>query len=195
MKTSTFLIAVFALIAGLAQAQAVHFRGKVEDISGSNRFVIDCTNVELTSSQFDLNQFLGDQVDASGTWNGSTTTPVIEVTAIQIVARLFEVGGNGKIGGELTFEVTSNPGDMTAVFASIASGFIPTPNAGTFFLALQPLLLIGRGTIPGGGTLQLHVNVPNDPALVGITVFGQALLAFTAGGTLWSNPDCKTITN
>jgi len=105
------------------------------------------------------------------------------------------VGGNGHIGGELSFAVTSNPGDMTAMFASIASGFIPTPNAGTFFLSLQPLLLIGTGTVPGGGKLERKVTVPNDPALVGITVFGQALVAFSAGGTLWSNPDCKTIGN
>jgi hypothetical protein len=81
------------------------------------------------------------------------------------------------------------------MFVSLASGFLPTTHAGTFFLSLQPLLSIGVGVVPGSGTLELHVNVPNDPVLVGITAFGQALVAFATGGTLWSNPDCKTIGN
>src|SRR5215831_14142348 len=109
MKTA-FFAAAFAAMVGLAQAQSVHFRGKVEDVSGTNKFMIDCTKVELTSAQFNLNQFVGQQVDATGMWNGSTTAPVIDVTAIQSVPRLFDLGGNGKVGGELRFEITSTPG-------------------------------------------------------------------------------------
>ena len=53
---------------------------------------------------------------------------------------------------------------------------------------------VRSGTIPGGGQLQITLNVPNNSALIGLEVFGQGIVAEQGGGDIYfTNPDCKTI--
>ncbi len=189
-------LAAFFLLGSLvlvpAHGSEVNLRGKVEDVSQTqNQFFVDCTSVELTSGQFDLNAFVGLQVRLTGNWNGSSTAPSVDVTAIEVVPETFEIGGNGDLGGELQFKVTSNPGDFTVMFASLNEGFGPS-RRGVLFLG-PPLFTIGFGTIPGGGNLEIKVSIPDDPALDGLTVLGQAIVGFAAGGSISTNPDCATI--
>ena len=184
-------VAVLAL-PSVASAQQVTFLGQVEDVSGQqNQFFVDCTNTQLTSA-LDLNPFVGQQTQITGQWNGSFISPSVDVTSITIVPETFEVGGNGDLGGELTFGVTHTPGSFTIMYASFGVGFAPLPS-GVWFLDFSTMLRVTSGTIPGVGNLERKVNVPNDPALQDVTVYGQALIVEPGGNALLANSDCKTL--
>lgn len=190
-----FTALVLPLVFGsLCHAQPVHFRGKVEDVGG-NQFIVACTSTKLTSGTLNLQDYVGLQVEAKGNWNGLVTTPTVDVTAAAVVARTFEVGGNGKIGGDLIFAVTSTPGDFTVMLLAPGPSFIPSTERGVFFLDPRPLLKIGSGIVPGTGTLEVKVSVPNDPTLVGLAIHGQAAIVPQTGNTFYSNPDCKTLSS
>jgi len=189
------LLASFALalLAVDASAQQVTLRGKVEDVSGGGGFFVDCTDTTLTSSTIDLNAFVGQQVELSGTWNGSSDAPSVDVAAIAAVARLFEVGGGGKLGDEARFKVTSDPGDVAIMFVALDDGFLPARKNGVLLLDFATMLHVATGTVGGDGTFEVKGTIPNDPALDGLVVHGQSLVAFTAGGAVLSNPDCVTL--
>jgi len=191
------LLASFALALLVvdASAQQVTLRGKVEDVSGGGGFFVDCTDTTLTSSTVDLNAFNGQQVELSGTWNGSSDAPNVDVAAIAAVAGLFEVGGGGKIGDEVRFKVTSNPGDVAIMFVALDDGFLPAHKNGVLLLDFATMLHVATGTVGGDGTFEVKGTIPNDPALDGLVVHGQSLVAFMAGGAVLSNPDCVTLHN
>ena len=190
-----FLLASFALalLAVDASAQQVTLRGKVEDVSGGGGFFVDCTDTTLTSSTIDLNAFVGQQVELSGTWNGSSGAPSVDVAAMAAVAELFEVGGGGTIGDEMSFKVTSAPGDVAIMFVALDDGFLPAHKNGVLLLDFATMLHVATGTVGGDGTFEVKGTIPDDPALDGLVVHGQSLVAFTAGGAVLSNPDCVTL--
>jgi hypothetical protein len=183
-----------AAAATAASAQSVHLRGKVEDQAGNpGHFVVGCTNTELTSAVVDLQSLVGQQVALDGSWNGSATDPVVDVASATIVNKLFEVGGNGKLGGQVSFKITSDPGDFGVMFAAIAPGFLNAHRPGVLFLSLSPLLTVASGFVAADGTFEVKGDVPDDPALDGVTVYGQSFISFVAGGSALSNPDCITL--
>jgi hypothetical protein len=188
------LLASFALalLAVDASAQQVTLRGQVEDVAGGG-FFVDCTDTTLTSSTVDLNAFNGQQVELSGTWNGSSVAPNVDVAAIAAVAKLFEVGGGGKLGDELRLKVTSNPGDVAIMFVALDDGFLPAHKNGVLLLDFATMLHVATGTVAGDGTFEVKGTIPNDPALDGLVVHGQSFVAFTGGGAVLSNPDCVTL--
>jgi hypothetical protein len=186
-----FVLAVAALS---AQAQQVSLRGKVEDMPANpGRFIVGCTDTELTSSVVNLNSFVGQQVELDGAWNGSATAPVVDVATMNTAAKLFEVGGGGQIGTDLSFKVTSSPGDFTIMFAALDSSFAPAHRAGVLFLSLTPMLTVASGIVHADGTFEVKGSIPNDPTLDGVVIYGQSFIAFTAGGAALSNPDCVTL--
>jgi len=196
MKRSFFSPVPLALLAlaGPAASQSVTFRGKVEDVPGTaNQFVVDCTNTQLTSASIDLNAFVGQEVLIDGTWNGSTASPAVAVTAISMVPETFEIGGGASIGSQARFKTFGTPGDAAAVFASLGSSFLPFGPAGVGFLDPATLLNVGVGSVDGLGVFQVIVPVPNDPALVGLFVLGQGAMLGPATPLLLTNPDCKTV--
>ena len=182
------------LIGGAASAQQVSFRGKVEDVSGTtNQFIVDCTDVDLTSSAFNLNTFVGSQTRITGNWNGSIANPAVDVTAIELVAETFEIGGGGKIGDDATFGVTGTPGSPFAMFLSFGPSFVPFRAAGAVMVDPATLSPVASGVIGAAGNFQLKVQIPNNPALVGITIHGQGAIGLGGGNLLLTNPDCKTL--
>jgi hypothetical protein len=183
-------------LSSLAAAQHATLRGKVEDVSGTtDQFIIDCANVDLTSATFDLNLFVGSHVEIQGIWDGSTTSPLVDVTAILEVPESFELGGGGKIGSPLKPSVTGTPGALAITMGAVSNAFLPLGTFGTILLG-GTTFHTGSGTIPAGGTLELSIEVPNDPTLVGVDVFGQAAILDTGASTLlFTNPDCQTLSD
>lgn len=178
-----------------AMSQTLTFRGQVEDVQGTNDFLVDCTNVQLSSSLFDLNLFVGQQTQITGNWNGSNTLPTVVVTAISVITESFGMGGNAKIGGDLRFDVTSTPGDITAIYGAEGFGFFPIGMLGAVQLDPTSVFLVALGTIPGGGNLEFEFTVPNDPTLVGMTFYSQAIVVSPSAPNFITNSDCKTISN
>ena len=193
MKLPIALSAILT-ITSLANAQDVTFKGKVEDVSGTaGQFVVDCTSVDLSSTAFNLNLFVGQQVEIQGTWNGSVANPAVVVNAIQSVPESFELGGGGKIGDVAQPTVTAAPGSLAFTFASLSTSFLPLGSAGVGFLGGNPFKT-GSGTVGGAGILELNVPIPNDPSLIGVTVYGQAIVVDPGTGAFeFTNPDCKEL--
>ena len=198
MKILTTSIVSLLLLASVSTAQQVTFRGKVEDVQGTqNQFVLDCTNAELTSATIDLNAFVAMSAEMTGQWNGSVTAPMVVVETLTLVPETFEIGGGAKIGDTSTLSFTATPGDLAIGVLSIAPTFVPFRRANGVILANSATshrLLQRFGTVGGTGILEIPFMIPNDPSLVGFDIYGQGALA--AGGTIrMTNPDCKTISN
>lgn len=192
MKPSVLLA---LLLSPAALAQSVRFRGQVEDVSGTaNQFVVDCTNVRLTSSALNLNALVGQQVVIEGTWNGDFANPSVAVSAATPTNEDFQIGGNAKIGQSARLEVVGTPGESVSVFGAPSSGFFPLPLAGAVLIDPATAEFLGGGTIPGAGLLQIDSPIPNEPALVGLVYHAQAIV-FSAGGVRMTTNDCKQISN
>lgn len=185
---SLFLIPAF-LLASSAFGQQVTLRGKVEDF-GAGQFHVDCTNVELVSSAFNLNAFVSEQVLIVGNRVGSGA--LVDVTSITIVPEIFEIPGNPEVGDTVRFGATHTPGSQVFFRAALAPGFVPVGGIGTYFLDPAGDLQATSGIIGAQGNLELAVPMPNNPALIGRTVYGQAIVR-TGSTFLLSNPDCKDI--
>lgn len=195
MRTTAFLLLLLLPLS--PAAQDVRFRGKVEDVSGTqNQFVVDCTNVRLTSATVALNPLVGQELVIEGTWNGDFVNPSVEVAMVTAALSDFEIGGGGKIGELATLEVQGAPGDMALIFGGFGSGFFPLPVAGAVLVDLASVELLATGTIPGTGLLQVSSLVPNNPALIGLTYHAQALLTLGGGaGFRLTFSDCKTFSD
>jgi hypothetical protein len=176
-------------------AQEVTLRGKVEDVQGTpNQFVIDCTNTALSSTLFDLNLFVGQSVELSGTWSGSPTAPAVQVTQIQAIPETYEIGGGAKLGELSVQGFTAAPGTAVLGLLSLQPGFLPLPGSGTVLIDLGQTVLQASGVIGGSGVLELPFLIPNNPNLLGLDFYGQGAL-IAGGNVTLTNPDCKTVDN
>ena len=193
MKLFVPLLVSLSLSAG---AQSVSFRGEVDDVQGTvNQFVVQCTNVSLSSTTLNLNLFEDGDFLIEGTWNGSFTNPAVVVNALTPVIEDFDFGGGAKLGDFANFEIRADAGDQVSVIGTTTGpGFFPLPSAGAVLVGLDGLELYASGTVPAGGFLQLNVPIPNNPALEGVTVYTQALLSTPTGFRL-TQSDCKTLSS
>lgn len=193
MKRSLLSVAAALALAATSSAQMVTFLGQVEDVQGTaNQFFVDCTDISISSATVNLNALIGQQVELTGMWNGSVANPAVAVTAAPIVPESFGVGGSADLGGELNFDVSATPGQPAILFASANSAFIPFGND-VLQIDIANAIVVGSGIIPGNGNLQVSVPVPNQPSLVGRTVFGQGAWLDTLGAIRLTNSDCKEI--
>lgn len=95
-------------------------------------------------------------------------------------------------GTTYTLEVATVPGDTVAFFASTASANLPLPPLGT--LGIDPALALLLGTSIATNAepdpqATLSLALPNDPALVGLSLWLQSINAATSspGGPRLSN--------
>lgn len=186
-------LAILATLTTPALAQEVSFTGEIEDVSGTtNQFILDCTGTSLTSSAFNLNQFFDVNVQITGQWNGSATNPSVEVTAITPVPEVFEIGGGAKIGETSNLGFFASPGSQVIGFISTGTGFDPFGSDGVIFLDQNQVVLSMSGTVGGSGNIQMPFQIPNNPSLIGLEIYGQGAVS-NAGGFTLTNPDCKEI--
>ena len=55
--------------------------------------------------------------------------------------------------------------------------------------------IVGSGAIHLDGQIEFVVPIPNDPALIGVDVFGQGGILDPVTGFWLTNSDCKTISS
>ncbi len=199
MNRFSILAVSFALLAPMAAAQQdVSFSGHVKDGKGvcyycpGFDFVLDNTHTSLTSSTINLTPYVEQYVTGVGHWNGSTTAPQIDVTSIQIVVQPFSIGGNATIGHQIKFTTLGTPGDTAFILVAGNDGFANVPGYGVMFLATNSVLVLAQGTIGGTGSTEIKIDLPDDPSLVGLRVFGQAARVGPTSHSL-TNSDLKVI--
>lgn len=184
----------FLLAASAASAQQVTLRGEVQAVAGTGgQFLVDCSNVELQSSTINLAPFVGSQTTIAGRWNGSFSSPRVEVTDIQIVAQTFEIVGSNKIGEVAILSISGSSTSVFEIYTSLGSFFVPFGSAGAVMLEPQTLSRVVRGVIGSEGNFQIKVPIPNASALIGTTIFGQGIKSPGVGSFFLTNADCRTI--
>lgn len=195
LRFLSLTVPVLFVTAASLQAQTITFTGEIEDVSGTqNQFFADCTDTTLTSSTLNLNLFMDQPLEITGNWNGDLLNPAVDVTSVTPVVETFEIGGGAKIGETSNLSFFAAPGTVAAGRVCTQPGFLPLGDSGVLFVDLSTAVIALNGTVGGSGFLQVNFAIPNNPALVGLDIYGQGALIDSAGITL-TNPDCKTIDN
>ena len=196
MKLSSLLLVsslfVPTVLAPTVTAQTQLLRGKVEDVKNTqNRFVLDCTNIPLTSTRLNLNLLVGQQYIMQVTNTGTATSPSLEVQSVTATTKIFDMG-NIRLGRSDRWQVRGKPNSTTAVGVTATSltSYTPMGPLGTFLLGPN-FVLLRRGTLNQLGVFEFSYQPPNLTSLVGMSFTGQALIQEPNGFLLLSNPDCK----
>ncbi len=97
-------------------------------------------------------------------------------TACRGVPATVHVPAWPSIGGSLGFSVHGPAGGSYAMLMGVGPALFEFPPFGFVFLDLSVVVMVGGGALdPATGRATLSLAVPNDPALVGATVWDQAL--------------------
>jgi hypothetical protein len=197
------LAATFAFFStALLPAQDVVIRGQIESgqaigcyyCPSVTQFVIKGSETPVRSSTVSLGLFLSQNVVITGTWNHSLTSPIVDVTTIQLAPQLFTISGGSSIGSTLRFTASGTPGDLAINAAALGAGFTPIGNLSVFLLAPSASVVLGLGAVDGSGTFRSNLPIPSNPALVGLHLFGQALLVPANGNPFYATePDVKRV--
>lgn len=193
MKISSPLL-VAGLLAASLNCQTQLLRGKVEDVKNTqNRFVLDCTNIPLTSTALNLNNLVGNQYIMQVVNTGSASSPSLDVKSATATTKVFDMG-NIRLGRADRWQVRWKAGSSAAVGVTVtaATSYIPAGPLGTFLLGPQ-FALLKRGQVNQLGVFEFSYQPPNITSLVGLSITGQALVQETNGFLLLSNPDCKEV--
>lgn len=196
MSKTAAMSLLFALAATLS-AQSITVRGELADGRATGcyycpgyQYVIKFVGTRLESTTVNLGQFLSQQLEMTGTWDGT----IFHVTAARVVASSFDLTGNGTIGNRFRCNAQANPGDLAINAVSLATQFsIPLPGMAAL---LHPGMLAvqGVGVVNGNGEFKSDLDIPNDPSLVGLRINGEAFFASGVGGPIWSsNLDSKEV--
>jgi len=173
--------------ASLASAQTLTLRGAVEDEPSG--FVLNCTPVQLVSSAVNLNDFLGEEVVATGTVIGPN---LVSVATVATVTDVLEVNKNAAVGGEMKLSVTGPVAQSVQIYFALGNGFAPIQSMGWFLNTASTRLLLA-GMIPAPGKLEVTINVPNLAVLANLELFFQVVRLTPGGGFTLGNADCVTI--
>lgn len=143
-------------------------------------------------------------VDASGTTGGilfpfsagegfvrfdsyqQAPTVTGSVAPTPLVLTLPELTGSpAQTGSTWTATSASLPGDTMALFLAVGGAAIPLGVLGTLELDPASLVLLGSAAVPTVGVdpqANFALPIPNAPALVGVTLFAQAITANSVVG-------------
>jgi hypothetical protein len=148
----------------------------------------------VRSTTISLGLFLSQNVVITGTWNHSLSNPIVDVATIQLAPQLFTIAGGSSIGSTLRFTASGTAGDLAVVAAALGAGFTPLGNTSVFLLAPSATVVLGIGALDGSGTFRSNLPLPNNPAFVGLHLFGQALIAPANGAPFYTTePDVKRV--
>lgn len=199
-STSLFALATFSLAAApslLAQTP-VQIRCALADGRATGcyycpgyEFVIKFVGTQLQSPTVNLNLFQNQHVLLTGTWNGS----VVTVSAAQTIAESFSITGNGSIGNRFRFNTIAAPGDLAMNLAALGTAFLVPFADLAVMVNPASMVVMGLGTANGNGEFKSDLDIPNDPTLVGLRLFGQGVVAAPTGALYTTNLDAKEVTS
>lgn len=193
-------VAAVAALAGVADAQFVKFRGKIENSEAAcyycpgYNWVLDLAQVGLTSSTYNLSTYYGQQVKGEGFYTGNTIPPNIVVTFLEPVAETFSIGGPADIGDTIDFTAFAPEGSVAVIGVALNRGWTILSTSDVVQMALSSLLVLPAVVADDNDEATLTVEIPNWPALVGIGLYAQALvLPADASPMFATNMDFKQI--
>lgn len=153
------------------------------------QFVIKFVGTNLQSTAVNLNLFQNGHCTLQGTWNGS----VLTVTSAVASADTFSIGGNGTIGNKYRFTTDGAAGDLALNLVALGTAFLPV--FGNQALMLNPANTqpLTAGLIDSGLQWKSDLDIPNNPSLIGLRLFGQGVKVSPAGVIKLTNIDAKEV--
>lgn len=154
---------------------------RLYDAGGSGEGALLVTSLPMTDNTTGISSAnkLADVELWGGGCAGSATPFGVGLPGAGALAPILGAAGCPRIGGVVPLTVASGVGGgVGAVVLGVDSAAFPL-FGGTFyvlppFAATLPFGLSGAAGAPGAGFAQLALNVPNNPALFGVPIFGQA---------------------
>ena len=188
-----FPAAALLLASGVLAQPALHIRGQVEASQVSTcyycptitSFVLHGTETPIHSSTIDFNTLLGANVLLTGSWGGTPTVPVFEATAYQLISSQFSLNGNSSFGNTVRFNASAPSGDIVANLIALNAGVLTLSPDATFLLNPAQAAILDAG-IATGGLFRTDFPIPNNPTLVGLHFFGQALVVPASGAPMYT---------
>ncbi|MFT5290878.1 MAG: hypothetical protein ACI8QS_002110 [Planctomycetota bacterium] len=122
-------------------------------------------------------------------WPSGITQQVSELQ-MGVYTDVVETGmirtGPAAVGQPLVFEVAGTAGDLAELALSLGTGFTDIPGINGPLLLAAPYLILPAFPLDASGRLTLPIPVPNNTALIGLTLHTQAWIhpVSGAGGTL-----------
>ena len=197
---ATGILATGFLAATTATAQQTQLlRGEVDSVSGTNNFVVECTNIRLVSSTLNLQQ-MHNQTRQQDLYFDMQVRDVstggqriLDVVSAVLQTETFDMG-NLRFGRSESWEVFAPSGAMVWVFINHISGtsYLPLGTAGTALIGPNALLM--RQGTAAAGRLRFNFQMPTIPQLVGQVFTSQALISDN-GALRVTEPDCKAVRN
>ena len=90
------------------------------------------------------------------------------------------------IGSSANFHLSGHPGSSFALFFAAVPAEVPLGAAGTLFMAPGSFKSFAGGTLDATGSGQVTLPLPNQPGLIGVILYIQALV-LTPGSPRFSN--------
>ena len=152
-------------------------------------FVVKFVGTQLESPNVNLNQFTNQYVLIHGTWDGTKVT----VTTAQAAVSSFSLTGNGSIGNRFRPNTQANPGDMAMNVVALGSGFTVPFLDLALLLSPATAVVQGMGPVNGNGEFKTDLDIPNDPSLVGLRIYGQGVVMTPVGLIYTTDIDAREI--
>ncbi len=197
MKTITSILGAL-LLATTLSAQTQLVRGDIDSIQNTNRWRLDCTNIELVSQTVNL-QALHDasrQQDIEYELQvrdvSTSTQTILNVISATTIPELFDMG-NIRLGRSDRWHVMGPVGHAAAVYLTgnaSNTAYLPLGAMGTWLLTNFNLLTVGQ--ISALGRYEFNLTPPNNSSLVGLVFTGQAITV-GAGAISITNAQCKEV--
>ena len=179
--------------ADLGSSEREQFEVSISDDGGASWVSVETvprTENEWTRIEFAVTDFV-DQTDdvrlrfvARDVNDNSLVEAAIDELAVTIyeTSPRFNVFGRGTIGTPIALHLTGDPGGGWAIYSSFAAASLTLPMVdGTILIDPTSAMLVANGTLPADGVARTIVTLPNEPALIGMTVHLQGL---RVGGTI-----------
>lgn len=196
MRFSIPTFAAALVLAAAASAQSFTIEGDIDSVQGTNRFVLDCTNINLISNTVNL-QALHDasrQQDIEYRMDvmmvGPNTLNVLSAVAFPEQLDM----GNLRFGRSERWAITGAPGSAFAIFVNTraATSLLPVPPLGAWVVGGNAPLFT-QGQIGGFGRFEFSYTMPTIPALVGVEFTTQAALVSPANVLSITHAACKDV--
>jgi hypothetical protein len=181
------------LLASLASGQTQTLRGSVEVVSGTNQFLIACTEIPATSTVLELETLIGDEMIFEVVDIGTAAEPLLDIGSATPTSAVFEMG-NLRIRRAGRWVVHAPAGSLAFVFLDFTfnTGFHPFLELGTFVLGADAVTL-ATGVTTGQDQFAFNFVPPEGGAtFIGASFTGQALVG-DHGTWFFSNPDCRVM--
>lgn len=195
-RTTSLIAAALALsVAAAVPAQSlVRVIGTVR--ATAQGFRLDETDMEFVGGSVDLRRFQGHIAEITGTIRDDLSPPVFEVGTAELARCRFQSSGDTRIGQDLQLRVDVPDIGRWYLYMSFGAGMMPLESympygSGTLWLDPASMATLGLG--PMVRTWMDRITVPNEPALVGLSVYLQGAVHIEPGPLLFLNANRVTL--